>query len=1741
MKLPEIFPPADLLERVEGVKRGLRQRRRLGRLGWAGFLLASTIQIVVVAANSPFAKAVYEFEWPTLLKFVGVWWPYLLPAFAIVLFLVVANWARFWLKESKAPFRYTCSVADFKEVEGAGPVVGTNWSWLAHDLKERLNERIGRLRFIDETFVKPDAGFESHIHLGGSYGIRRDPGGSWVVDVRPSVRIGPPGNPETLAHLVSEGLEATVEGPPPTLATLSASLYDRILERVFFSVSSELYKQIRTDVTERIELLPTDYFRAVALFYEGRDYSKSNTLDAYQEARRLYRRSIELLDPTVRPLPRFLLWRATSRAVRAIRRGVVRIRGVLAYVFPRLGHVQALCARAEIGYATMILYQRELAGQSGQLLKTVFEARPVAERALSRLERLPKDVPRRHDTMFDAHVVLALASSRIGAQRNCERHLEEACRMDPYQTLMDVRYLFAAGQAQHQQMSKVQTFRRVVEREPRFESAQFALALELEMLWRSRREFERNVAEMILAEYDKVSKINPSNLAACANRGYVRWLLGEEQDLELAQKEFERRREFKEIKQETFVAELDYGQVRIAAEIGDFQAAFEHYTAAVPAMLALGHVSAEFEPYYFGQIGEPMFKRFSRYHCHVEKHWQAWEPFDEPSRSFTEWVNALCIDNDDGRPAADGLVKLLTAVDQRLSDAERATVERVIEHHAEDGARLRDGLPGLASVFTRSRTRPAAAVRAAALAALGDEELTHVVRRVTNMAATPRVRDVILAFALNDYGRACFEHCKATGDERSWELARKAFRRSADLNPEYIMPYYNLQMLGDGNEPDEVRQRLKRMVEMAPEWPEGHVAFAEYEAGLAVQHARNAAWWRDEAEDKRVKAQLAADARRAAWRQDRTGERGSFARDPAEEEETFVKQTNQFDQKAVEEERKSRQLSDAVVERLAEVLPHEWLWEARGDGAPRFRWSALDDRELAEKLTWERECSELHVRALFALTTLPTKGGSQSNTWRLLKHLRDHFWPDDMDVNQRLRGLLIEDVRSLLRGAEFTAIFSNPVHRRLVADDEVRKLLQRGALTQLVWKHPAACSLFLQLSFLLVWHSRTYRALLDIPEIRNLPKAEVGSHLRHIEPENIVRLLRGPRYDEMLKDRAERQPTLRRRLRSKLRSREFWRLSDYAEYDSTIRWNIEHRIENQQYPYWALMWLTDLSFVGDEDPGSGSSTKLRYGQRAILERAAKLEGRVPAFYYRIGEQLERTAAGALGAVEAYLRAVDSDDPKTLHALGVRLKDLGRPDASLQAFSLGLDKDPGCRLIEEWRHRSAAASVLWAQGSPSKAIDELGRIKDAPGVSWRENVIKAMSEVIQSAADTGVMRDWLDSVRPRGDPAAREHAALADFHAAMLELARTRHDEARPLRALIPVVTPVVLEIQVGLLPEGDDWAEGHPLFKDYLPEMRTRIEREMGVRVPGVHVRGVHAAPARSYTILFDEVPHTTGTVVPDARFCSSSEAVTRLSKGKPPLGAGVDPLTGRAGGWIAASDVKAAVRANAEVWDPFQYVVRHVEAVLQGRLDTFVGVQELQNMLDDWQANDDGIKPSRSDLVAGKLPDTAARLQLLDVVRQLLRDRVPIADLRTILDGFVARPSGDGGDAYLTGIAEAIRLRLRERLPGNRAGSLLIYLAPEVEAGIDAHITETVGRRNLTLPVEDRAGLLTAIRRTFDDLPAGDRVIVTRRGGIRFCVNELVAPEFPRVAVLWSKELLPPLRRTVSATVQYTPPATAA
>lgn len=627
--LLQLIPPSDLLSQIGGIEQGLRRGKRL-RV--AGLLLAAS-QAVILVANNEWLKALVGLDWSQVADQLWL----LAPLFFLFVALFLTGWARVWLKESRAPFRYTFSVAPFEPMADGTPE--TQLGFLRDDLLERISTRIPRLSRLDEppavtapadspngrTVTGNDEEPISHIHVSGAYAKRvRPPQLDALLEVTAWVRIGSASAPSNLAHPVKFSLRAArdraVEGASGP-GGMTDQQYEEVLERVFFSVASEIYKRIQSDVRRKIELLPRRYFRAVAYFHEAEDYGRSNTLDAYDEAQRLYGDALRTYDPT---------WgtpwspRARARPLRRTRHaatfGLQRTRRLLSHVWHRLGRIEILIARAHLGYANALLYRRILASQLGMSQNPIFETRPIAQRALKRLTEVSPEVPGRDDSLFEAHVTLAFAFDQLGWAGEAEKQLGIAKSLDPARSNHDPRYLFAAALLEHHLLGSLRLLRRTVELEHSFEAAHFELARRMQTLWESQQELERNVAGSVASEYTSVLALNPGNLAAWANRAYMSWLLGGDDDLADAREGYESGRQYKEIAREAFVVSIDWGLARVAAESGDFEAAYTHYINAVSALVAQGRSYDQFQ--YTAQQVEPIndavLKRFGAYRKKVE-------------------------------------------------------------------------------------------------------------------------------------------------------------------------------------------------------------------------------------------------------------------------------------------------------------------------------------------------------------------------------------------------------------------------------------------------------------------------------------------------------------------------------------------------------------------------------------------------------------------------------------------------------------------------------------------------------------------------------------------------------------------------------------------------------------------------------------------------------------------------------------------------------------------------------------------------------------------------------------------------------------------------------------------------------------------------------------------------------------------------------------------------------------------
>ena len=1631
--LSGLIPPADLLSRVEGVEPALRRGHTFQRIGWGAFGL-SALSALGSVFTSRWWQGIHQgaswggglHEWLLVGGVAGV-----------VVAFVLVGWLRLWVRSSRTPFRYTYSIEAFEPVEGTAEE--PQMAWLRHDLSTRLSRRIRRLSLLDERYSGTTDAPEAHIHIGGVYGVRKRSSGESVIEVMPWVRLGPTGSAATLAHPVRFALRS---GPDELKSENGAASYEKLVERVYFSVATRIYRQIRDDVRRKIDLLPRRYFRAAAYFYEAEDYIRSNTLDAYKQAQKLYAEVIDLYSPD---------WGRPRRASSAGR--VFRIvdhllagwslgwRRWLAWLWPGLGKVEVMVARAELGYARTLVYRRAVAGFSGQRLNPIFEARPVAARAVRRLKRLRKDVPGRRKRLFDALVTDAAVLAAVGAFDDADKRLQEARSLDPARAEQNGAYMHVQGKVETRQ--RAYYFQRAGELFPSFEVSQFERAVETELLWRRRPMRERNVADMVAAEYERVLELNPGNVSAWANLGYMYWLLKEP---EKARRALERGREYKQIREATFVAELDYCLARIAAEAGEWERAYSHYVDAVAGHIAQGVWQAPdgYTAFQFVAISDWMLERFTEYRRTVKNHWR------------------------------------------------------------------------------NARLEPDA----------------------TPDATTPRVRDAVYAFVLNDYGEASLNYWLRSGEDRYLRLAGSAFEtalqgpstlrhepagslgsmRSETRNP---MVSFNLSRLRrweidwidtsqlDVARPDHAERALlearklldvhprdthiDRALTYEPSWSDGLVEKAWSDMVLARKSRNVAETLARFAEARRKDARdLEADAvgrggvgtllaepndpHQEEFRRKLTGSStptattgASLAEQKREESRTLRLRASELDEKASLLRAAAGDFDDEARSAPEKLLPHDWL---RSGGS--FDWRAPGRRRLAH--LWERELDVPHVWAIFAvcraeLSRLERVEGwrakrearkTRHRIWRMLKLIRERFWPEDIDI--------------LLTCQEFPG-------RKAEEQDEflmrIRRLVKRWCeLEPSYWSFQY-----------LMWADvklRGERLARSLEEVEQVLLADLDRIIRR------ALRRRRPWKAVLSSDGAKRLlPTLRRnplvaRIAGDQIDDEMERLATIHE-DTELTTALESlndllmdlrergAVHSPLYAEFADLF--DRHAVNDGEKVARSLATIT----ELVERLHQSHGDRGAVYQRIarvlgnlGNEGGAAIADALSSSLELLQTMRGDRgvPPTLYAqIGDALRMRGHAEGALAAYTRGAD-------LLDGKRSDAATSVgigrlEWQRGRYEEAVKQFaslnGRV-EAFVTGWRCDLVSELlanpaSEERDAPRGYRLLKNWLGRELTTAHDRAlrlrdnRSASAAEDAAAAVLQVTRDRYIELvhrRGSHSLEEAPRPVasaILEVDRRFLLTEEN--EQLPVVADLLdkdiPDLRNRTPGEVGLMLPPVVLHASTVLDPNAYRVHVDGVPVERGTF---------ADATADGYEGK----------------------------------SPRDQMMEHLRSALMRHPD---GLPLSPRAIELYQE------------CAGRSPAQAARVRLAVVLRALVREGVPIGDLRGVVRSFVAAEHCVDTNE----VVERVRFSLRRTLPGADCSCRLFALPPELEAQIAGIVRSRHAARFLATSNGD----VHSIERTLDDVLAeveDGAALVVLAPGLRRFVHVLVARRRPEIPVLAYSEL---------------------
>ena len=337
---------------------------------------------------------------------------------------------------------------------------------------------------------------------------------------------------------------------------------------------------------------------------------------------------------------------------------------------------------------------------------------------------------------------------------------------------------------------------------------------------------------------------------------------------------------------------------------------------------------------------------------------------------------------------------------------------------------------------------------------------------------------------------------------------------------------------------------------------------------------------------------------------------------------------------------------------------------------------------------------------------------------------------------------------------------------------------------------------------------------------------------------------------------------------------------------------------------------------------------------------------------------------------------------------------------------------------------------------------------------------------------------------------------------------------RPVRSspelLVPMVTPIVMEIGAGLVPA--DTSENWSLLKTYIPQMRERIENQIGVRLPGVRVRGSNVMSRDGYALLLYEQSVAGGNTYLQMRYCPAAPGVLQaLGIPNAALKSAENPLTGEHGSWVPKEHWDVIQSDGLELWEePLVFIIHHLEAVLRQNLADFLGVQEVENLLEGWAKSE-----ADSALILKVLPDEQAHVRFARLLRALVREQVPITAWREILGSAQA-----SGLENLEGAVRAVRLQLKEQLPGNDSRTRRYELPAEWKHAPESWLKPR-GAGNVFAPsAEQTHGFLVMLAGL---LPTGETkaALVVDSPESRPYVRRLVEPRFPRLMLLSREELL--------------------
>lgn len=325
------------------------------------------------------------------------------------------------------------------------------------------------------------------------------------------------------------------------------------------------------------------------------------------------------------------------------------------------------------------------------------------------------------------------------------------------------------------------------------------------------------------------------------------------------------------------------------------------------------------------------------------------------------------------------------------------------------------------------------------------------------------------------------------------------------------------------------------------------------------------------------------------------------------------------------------------------------------------------------------------------------------------------------------------------------------------------------------------------------------------------------------------------------------------------------------------------------------------------------------------------------------------------------------------------------------------------------------------------------------------------------------------------------------------------------------VTPLdIMELHIGysLIPLVDPKQQGE--LVDRIKSIRHQFASEMGIIVPPIHIRDSMQIGPNKYVILIKGTEVSEGELMTDRFLALNPDGVNKGIQGITTK----EPSFGLPALWITPQDKDKAEMTGFTVVEPSTVIVTHLTEVIRVHAHEIIGRQEVQTLLD-------GFAKKYPRVVEELIPNLLTLGGVVKVLQNLLKERVPVRDLLTILETLADYAAMTKDTDVLT---EYVRANLARTITKQyQSGNSLpvITIEPALEEKINSTLRQTSQGMQISMEPRTAQAFINQLKGQMEaSTRKGIFPVVLTSPSIRAPLRKLLERFIPNIIILSSNEL---------------------